>query len=137
MTEHTLLLIKPNAIMHKNAGAIISMVEENGFVLKDMKVLQFDREFAAIFYIEHKGKDFYEKLLDFMSSGPTIALLLEKHNAVHDLRDLVGDTDPAERKPGTIRDRFAEGVTENAVHASDSAENARREIRLIFAYSPQ
>ncbi|HOH47412.1 MAG TPA: nucleoside-diphosphate kinase [Candidatus Cloacimonadota bacterium] len=136
MSDKTLLLIKPNAIMHKHAGEIISMVESQAFVLRDIKILKFTQELAASFYLEHKGKEFYDRLLAFMCSGPTIALLLEKHDAVSSLRELVGDTDPAKRKTETIRYRFAEGITENAVHASDSPEHAKREIRLIFGYNP-
>ncbi|MEF3694771.1 MAG: nucleoside-diphosphate kinase [Candidatus Cloacimonadota bacterium] len=136
MSEKTLLLIKPNAIMHKHAGEIISIVESHAFVLRDIKIISFTKELAAEFYCEHLGKEFYERLIAFMCSGPTIALLLEHHEAVASLRELVGDTDPAKRKAHTIRYKFAEGVTENAVHASDSPEHAKREIRLIFGYNP-
>jgi len=136
MSDKSLLLIKPNAIMHKHAGEIISMVESHAFLLRDIKILKFTPETAASFYQEHKGKEFYDRLIAFMCSGPTIALLLEKHDAVNSLRDLVGDTDPAKRKEHTIRYRFADGVTENAVHASDSIDHAKREIRLIFGYNP-
>ncbi len=132
MTEQTLLLIKPNAVLHKHAGEIISIIEAKAFVLRNIKVIQFDRHFAALFYEEHRGKEFFERLLDFMCSGTTIALLLEKENAVSALRDLVGDANPSKRKPGTIRDIYAEGITENAVHASDSPDHAKREIALVF-----
>ena len=136
MNQQTLLLIKPNAVMHKHAGNIISIIETKAFLLRDIKVMQFTPETAAAFYQEHLGREFYDRLIKFMCSGTTIALLLEKANAVADLRELVGDTDPAKRKPGTIRHLYAEGITENAVHASDSPEHAQREIRLIFG-SPQ
>ena len=136
MIEKTLLLIKPNAIAQRHAGEIISIVETRGFVLRDIKILQFDRALAETFYQEHKGKDFYERLVGFMCSGPTIALVLEKQDAVAVLREMVGDAEPHKREPGTIRYLYADGVTENAVHASDSVEHARREIKLIFAYNP-
>lgn len=132
MIEQTLLLIKPNAVLHKHAGEIISIIESHAFVLRNIKVIQFDRHFAALFYEEHRGKEFFERLLDFMCSGTTIALLLEKENAVSALRELVGDANPSKRKSGTIRDIYAEGITENAVHASDSLDHAKREIALVF-----
>ncbi len=132
MIEQSLLLIKPDAVKKNHVGHIITITEEHGFTLKYMKVLQFDRESAAEFYMMHEGKDFYEKLLDFMCSGTTVALLLERIDAVAKLRELVGDADPAKRKPDTIRAMFADGVTENAVHASDSPLSAKREIGLIF-----
>ncbi|MCB5246814.1 MAG: nucleoside-diphosphate kinase [Candidatus Cloacimonetes bacterium] len=132
MTRNTLLLIKPNAFVHHHVGHIISILEEAGFRLLQLKEFQFTPESAAVFYEMHKGKEFYQRLIDFMCSAPTVGLLLEKDNAIADLRELVGEVDPAQRKPGTIRDLYAEGVTENAVHASDSEANAEREIGLIF-----
>lgn len=132
MIEQSLLLIKPDAVKKNHVGHIITIAEEQGFILKYIKVLQFDRESAAEFYMMHKGKEFYERLLDFMCSGTTVALLLERVDAVAKLRELVGDVDPDKRKPNTIRALFADGVTENAVHASDSPLSAKREIGLIF-----
>jgi len=134
MIEQTLLLIKPNATLHKHAGEIISIIENQAFVLRDIRIMKFDRDSAAVFYQEHLGKEFYARLIDFMCSGTTLALLLEKENAVEALRDLIGDTNPAKRRKGTIRDLYAEGITENAVHASDSPAHAQREISLIFHY---
>ncbi len=132
MTRQTLLLIKPNAFMHHHVGHIISILEEAGFSLLRMKEFQFTPESAAVFYHIHQGKEFFDRLIAFMCSAPTVALLLEKENVVEDLRELIGEVDPAKRKPGTVRDLYAEGVTENAVHASDSEANAEREIGLIF-----
>lgn len=132
MNQQTLLLIKPNAVLHRHAGEIIHMVEQSAFLMRDIKIMRFSRELAAEFYAEHLGKEFYQRLIDFMCSGETIAMLVEKENAVADLRKLVGDTDPAKREPGTIRALYAEGITENAVHASDSPDHAKREIGLIF-----
>jgi len=132
MNQQTLLLIKPNAVAHQHVGHIISIIEDYGFTIMNIKVFQFTREKAEFFYIMHKGKGFYERLVDFMCSGVTFALLLEKKNAVEELRELIGEVEPEKRKPGTIRALYADGVTENAVHASDSLANAKREISLIF-----
>lgn len=132
MNQRSLLLIKPNAVKHHHVGHVISILEEAGFALAEIKEFQFTPESAGVFYDMHKGKEFYERLINFMCSGPTIALIVEKENAVEDLREIIGEVDPAKRQKGTIRDLYAEGVTENAVHASDSLENASREIALIF-----
>ncbi len=132
MIQQTLLLIKPNAFRNHHVGHIISILEEAGFKLLRMKEFQFTPASAAVFYDIHKGKEFFERLVAFMCSAPTVALLLEKENAVEELRELIGEVDPSLRKPGTIRDLYAEGVTENAVHASDSLANAERETGLIF-----
>ena len=133
MNEQTLLLIKPNAVHHRHVGHIISIVEESGFIIRNIKIFVFTQDSAAEFYRDHQGKEFFNRLIDFMVSGPTVALLLEKKNAVHELRTLVGEADPNHRQHGTIRDIYAEGVTENAVHASDTILSAHREIRLIFS----
>ncbi|NLW18655.1 MAG: nucleoside-diphosphate kinase [Candidatus Cloacimonetes bacterium] len=132
MTSQTLLLIKPNAIEHRHVGHIITILEESGFHILKVKDLQFTAQGAGEFYAMHQGKDFFDRLVKFMISGPNIALLLEKENAVEELRKLVGSAIPQEREPGTIRHLYAEGIAENAVHASDTDENARREIKLIF-----
>ena len=133
MNQRSLLLIKPNAVLHHHVGHIISILEEAGFSLGEIKEFQFSPESASVFYAIHRGKEFFGRLIAFMCSGPTIAVIVEKDNAVEDLRALIGEVDPAKRHSGTIRDLYAEGVTENAVHASDSAENAAREIGLIFS----
>ncbi len=135
MCERSLFLIKPNAVEHHHVGQIISILEESGFELEEIKEFQFTRESAGVFYAAHKGKEFYERLLNFMCSGPTIGIIVKKDNAIEDLREIIGAVDPEERRPGTIRDLYAEGITENAVHASDSRENSEREIGLIFAWS--
>lgn len=132
MTDRSLLLIKPNAVQHHHVGHIISIVEEHGFKLRDIRIFQFNPASADEFYSVHRGKEFFERLIRFMCSGETVALLLERHDAVHLLRELVGDADPAKREPHTIRARYAEGITENAVHGSDCDESAKREIKLIF-----
>lgn len=132
MTERSLLLIKPNAVVHHHVGQIIAILEEAGFQLADMKEFQFDPELAREFYTAHIGKGFFDKLVEFMCSGATVGLIVEKDDAIAELRELIGEVDPARRKPGTIRDLYAEGITENAVHASDSPESAQREIAIIF-----
>lgn len=132
MSRQTLLLIKPNAFRNRHVGHIISILEEAGFNLLRIKEIRFTPESAAVFYDIHRGKEFFDRLVEFMCSAPSVALLLEKENAVEELRELIGDADPEKRRPGTIRDLYAEGVTENAVHASDSEASAERETRLIF-----
>jgi nucleoside-diphosphate kinase len=132
MTEFTLLLIKPNATRKKHIGDILSIIEKSGYEVRALKSFVFDTALADRFYEEHIGKEFFNRLVTFMMSGLTVAALLEKENAVYDLRELIGATDPEKRKPGTIRDLYADTYTENAVHASDSHDHALREIALIF-----
>lgn len=132
MTEQTLLLIKPNATAKGHIGEILSIIEKHGYRILQLKSFQFNKELADKFYAEHIGKEFFERLVKFMTSGMTVAALLEKENAVPDLRELIGDTNPDKRKPGTIRYLYADTVTENAVHASDSHDHALHEISLIF-----
>ena len=133
MKEQTLLLIKPNATAQKHIGEIITIIERNGYDILKLRSFTFDLPLAHAFYEEHAGKEFFERLINFMTSGMTVAALLEKENAVADLRELVGDTYPERRKPGTIRAVYADNITENAVHASDSPMHAKREIALIFS----
>ena len=128
----TLLLIKPNATQKNVSGRIISIIEENGFIISNILLLKMSYDLAAKFYSVHKEKAFYKKLIDFMTSGNTIAIILEKENAVEDLRTLVGDTNPQKANIGTIRYLYADSLTFNAVHASDSDENAEKEIKIIF-----
>lgn len=132
MKEKSLLLIKPNAVRHEHIGHIISLIEKNGYHLCALKLFRFDKALAARFYAEHVGKEFFERLVDFMTSDDTVAIVVEKENAIADLRDLIGAVQPEKRKPGTIRFLFGEGVTENGVHASDSLESAAREIDVIL-----
>ncbi len=132
MTQQTLMLIKPNVVEHHHIGRIITIVEQNGFAIRNIRMFHFNDMLAHKFYNIHEDKPFFDRLIRFMTSGDTVALLLEKENAVAELRDLIGEVEPEKRKPGTIRYQFAEGVTENAVHASDSIDNAKDEIRLIF-----
>lgn len=132
MIEQTLLLIKPNATKKKHIGDILSIIEKNGYEIKNLKAFTFDTALANKFYKEHIGKEFFERLISFMMSGLTVGALLEKDDAVLSLRELIGSTKPENRKPGTIRALYADSFTENAVHASDSHDHALREIFLIF-----
>jgi len=132
MKQRSLLLIKPNAVRHGHIGHIISLIEKGGYHLLALKLFRFDRELATRFYAEHMGKAFFENLVEFMMSDDTVAIVVEKENAICDLRDLIGAVEPEKRKPGTIRFLFGEGVTENGVHASDSESSAIREIGVIF-----
>ena len=132
MKEQSLLLIKPNAVRNKHIGHIVTILEENDFHFCALKIFRFDRQLWELFYAEHKGRAFFENLLSFMISDDTVAIIVEKDNAVQELREIIGDVDPEKRKPGTIRALYAEGITENAVHASDSITSAIREIGIIF-----
>lgn len=130
--EETLFMIKPDAVSAKKAGLILAEVERAGFEIVDMRLVRLTEEDARRFYAVHEGKPFLGELLSFMSSGPAIPCRLRRGNAVSALRDLIGATDPKEAKPGTIRAQFAESKGKNAVHASDSPENAKTEIAFFF-----
>ena len=132
MQEFTLLLIKPNATRKHRIGAILAKVEESGFEIEAMRLLTMDGELAAQFYAMHHGKPFYDRLVEFMTSGRTVAVALRRDYAISHLRTLVGATNPGQAAPGTIRHMYGQSVTQNAVHASDSPENANREIALMF-----
>jgi len=132
MEERTLLIIKPDAVKKKVVGKIITLVEESGFEIKGVLMKKFSREEAENFYAIHRGKPFYEGLVEFITSGPVIGLLLEKEKAVEELRKLVGSTDPREASPHTLRALYGTNVRENAVHASDSLESAAYEIPFFF-----
>ncbi len=130
--SRALLLIKPNATKKHVSGAILKMIEEAGFEIVAMKMLRMDRAFAETFYDVHRGKSFFERLIDFMISGKTIAVALQKDNAVTSLREFIGATNPDEAAEGTIRRLYGDTVTFNAVHASDSDDNARKELAFVF-----
>ena len=130
--EKTLLLIKPNVTAENKSGEVLASIETEGFVIKAMKMLAMDRAKAGEFYAVHKGKPFYDNLIAFMTSGPIVAVVLARENAVSYLREVIGNTDPSKAAEGTVRARFGRSVTENAVHASDSPENAQVEMGVIF-----
>ena len=132
-SNRTLAIIKPDAFGGGKAGKIIALLEEKGFTLKGARVLQLSNDQAGEFYAVHKERPFYPSLVEFMTSGPAMPLVLEKENAVAALREAIGATDPAEAAAGTVRKLFAESKERNAIHASDSDDNASRESRFFFA----
>ena len=129
----TFTMIKPDAVKGGHIGAILKMINEAGFKIKAMKYTKLSSEKAGEFYAVHKERPFYGELVEFMSSGPIVAAVLEKDNAVADFRTLIGATNPADAAPGTIRALYATNVGENAVHGSDSDENAQIESDFHFA----
>ncbi len=133
MSQITFTMIKPEAVQANNIGAILKMIEENGFRIVAMKKVQLSAERAGQFYEVHKERPFYGELVEYMSSGPIVAAILEKENAVADFRTLIGATDPNEAADGTIRKLFAESKSKNAVHGSDSDENAEKEADFHFS----
>ena len=126
-------MIKPDAVASGHIGAILNHINQAGFKIVAMKLTRLSQEAAGRFYEVHKARPFYGELVDFMSSGPIVAAILEKENAVDDFRSLIGATDPAKAAPGTIRALYAKNVGENAVHGSDSDENAAIESAFHFA----
>lgn len=132
MVERTLLNIKPGAVERNLVGEIIRRVEDHGYRILVIDKIRLYRDEVEAFYEVHRGKPFFEKLVDFMSSGYCVPMVVEGENAVDGIRELIGATDPKEAAEGTIRKDFAEDVTHNAVHASDSTENAAKEIAFFF-----
>ncbi|MBR1859315.1 MAG: nucleoside-diphosphate kinase [Selenomonadaceae bacterium] len=131
--EQTLVLIKPDAIANKHIGDIIKHYEEAGFKIVAMKLMQMTEKIASIHYAEHIGKSFYDELVKFMTDDPIVAMVLEGENAIAKVREINGATNPANAADGTIRKLYAENGSRNAVHASDSAESAAREIAIFFS----
>jgi len=130
--NRTFTMIKPTAVKNGHTGAILAMINAGGFRIVAMKKLQLTPELAGQFYAVHKDRPFYGELVEFMSSGPIIAAIVEKDNAVEDYRTLIGATNPAEAAEGTIRKKYATSIGENVVHGSDSDESADRELKLFF-----
>ncbi|MDP6041804.1 MAG: nucleoside-diphosphate kinase [Candidatus Latescibacteria bacterium] len=130
--ERTLLIIKPDAVAQNVIGEIIRRLEERDFRVVELKKIHLTREQAAKFYAVHKERPFYNDLLDFMTSGPCVPMALERDNAVAFLRETIGSTNPEEAAEGTIRKDFATNIQNNAVHASDSVENAAIEVAFFF-----
>ena len=126
-------MIKPDAVANKNTGAILDVIIKKGFKIVAMKLLQLSTEKAGAFYVVHKSRPFYHDLVKYMTAGPIVAAILEKENAVEDFRKLIGATDPAKAEPGTIRAMFAKSIDANAVHGSDSDENAKIEGDFFFS----
>lgn len=131
--KQTFTMIKPSTFSANHTGAILKMINEAGFTLKAMKITMLSAAQAGAFYEVHKERPFYNDLVQFMSSGPIVAAILEKENAVEDYRKLIGATNPANAADGTIRKLFAINLQENAVHGSDSDENAIIESDFFFS----
>ncbi|WP_200762592.1 nucleoside-diphosphate kinase [Nitrosophilus alvini] len=131
--ERTLSIIKPDAVNKGVIGKIIDRFETNGLRIAAMKKIALTKEDAAKFYEVHKERPFFNDLVEYMTSGPVVVMVLEGENAVAKNRELMGATNPKEAAPGTIRADFAESIEANAVHGSDSLENAQKEIRFFFA----
>ncbi len=125
-------MIKPDAIENKNIGSIITMIEKNGFQILRMQFVRLSILQVESFYEMHKGKSFFEELIEYITSGPVVLLALQKENAVQEWRKLIGSTNPVNAEVGTIRKMYAESIGRNAVHGSDSAESAVRELEFFF-----
>jgi nucleoside-diphosphate kinase len=132
LTEKTLLLIKPEGVMRGLIGEVIARLEKKGLNIAGIKLLKMSKSQSEALYSMHKTKDFFPKLLDHMTSSPIIAMVIEGPNVVSIIRAMIGATDPQDAAPGTIRAEFALNKTQNIVHASDSSENATREIYIFF-----
>ena len=133
--RHTFTIIKPRAVANGYAGPILNKISEAGFKISAMKMLQLTKNEAETFYEVHKERPFYKDLVEFMISGPIVVGVLEKENAVEDYRTLIGATDPSKAEEGTIRKLYAESLQANAVHGSDSDENAAIEASFFFSTS--
>ena len=131
--KRTLTIVKPDAFGAGKAGKIIALLEEKGFRIVAARVMHLDKRQGGEFYAVHRERPFYGELVEFMTSGPCMPMILEKDNAVLALRDAIGATDPAQAAEGTVRKLYAESKGRNAIHASDSDENAEREARFFFA----
>jgi nucleoside-diphosphate kinase len=133
--NYTLTIVKPDAFASGNAGKIIAHLEAGGFVIRAARIVRMNEAEAGEFYAVHRERPFFASLTKFMTSGPCMPMILERGNAVASLRTAIGATDPAEAVEGTVRKLFAESKERNAIHASDSDENAAREARFFFAES--
>lgn len=131
--DFTFAIIKPNAVKNKKTGPILAMINEAGFRISAMKMVRMTKAQAQSFYAVHKDKPFYNDLCDFMISGPIVALILKHENAVEEFRKLIGSTDPEKAEAGTIRKLFAASLQMNAVHGSDSPDNAKIEAAFFFS----
>jgi nucleoside-diphosphate kinase len=130
--ERTLLIVKPDAVGAGHTGKILAMLEKEGFRVRALRMVQLDRESAGRFYAVHRARPFYQDLVEFMTSGPCVPMVLEKEGAIEALRAFIGATNPAEARPGSIRKLFGSNIQNNAVHASDSPESAQTEIPHFF-----
>ena len=131
--EKTFAMLKPGILQRRVVGALISRLERKGLRILALKLMNIPRELAEKHYAEHKGLPFYEGLIEYMISGPVVAMVLAGEHATHQLRTVCGPTNPDQAAPGTIRGDFSEKTNRNVIHASDSVESAQREIKLFFA----
>jgi nucleoside-diphosphate kinase len=131
--QRTFTIIKPDAVKRNATGDIIAQFEKNGFRILSMKMLEISKQQAEQFYAVHASRPFFGSLTEFMSSGPLVALALEKENAIADLRKLMGATNPANAEEGTIRKKWASSMEHNAIHGSDADDTARFELSFFFA----
>jgi nucleoside-diphosphate kinase len=129
----TLGIVKPDAVETGKTGAILAHLQKAGFTIRAARLVRLTRAEAAAFYEIHRGRPFYNDLVDFMTSGPCLPMALERQDAVTHMRTVIGATDPVEAGPGTVRKLFAESKGRNAIHASDTPENAAREVAFFFA----
>jgi nucleoside-diphosphate kinase len=131
-TERTFAMVKPDGVKRGLVGEVVSRLERKGFRLVEMKLMQVSREIAETHYGEHKGKPFFEGLVEFITSGPVVAMIVEGENAIAEWRKMMGATNPKDAAPGTIRGDLASTIDENVVHGSDAPATAEREIRIFF-----
>ncbi len=130
--ERTLIMVKPDGVRRGLVGEVISRFERKGFKIVALKMLRLSREEAEEFYKVHKGKEFFESLIEFITSGPIVAFVIEGESAISVARRLIGETDGRKAAPGTIRGDYSLSIQENIVHASDSPESYRHEVKVIF-----
>ncbi len=133
MKQRTLAILKPDCVQKKLIGKVLDHLLNKGFEIIGMKMVHLTKQTAGEFYAVHKGRPFYAELVEFMTESPVVVLALEKENAVADLREVIGATDPAEAAEGTVRRLYAESKGRNIIHASDSVENAKIELSFFFA----
>jgi nucleoside-diphosphate kinase len=131
--ERTFIMAKPDVVRRNLIGEVCARIERSGLRIAAMKMMRVDRALAERHYAEHKGKQFYEPLLEYITSGPVVSMVVVGENAIQNMRDLMGKTDPAQAAKGTIRGDYGSNIQENVVHGSDSSEKAKREIGLFFS----
>jgi nucleoside-diphosphate kinase len=134
VTEETLAIVKPDAVSQGLTGKILARIEEQGFRVRALRMVQLSKQTAQAFYRVHAERPFYESLTTYMSSGPVVPMLLERENAIQSLRDLMGATNPQQAAPGTIRRDYGENIERNAIHGSDAADTAAVEIAFFFSH---
>ena len=132
MAEQTLIIVKPDAVKRNLAGEILSRFEKKGFTISKQKTLKFTTEMAKQFYSVHSSKPFFDELVSFITSGEVVIAIIERDNAVSLTREIIGNTNPKDASPGTIRGDFGISITENSIHASDSSESFDKEVNVVF-----